>query len=324
MATKHEEIKKRINDYANTNDTDVIVYFGDITRDEYESLAAECSARKLRKNIVLLMVTLGGDPNAAYRIARMLQECYKTVLPEDIKASARPRGTFSIYVDTLCKSAGTIVCLGADRLILSEKAELGPIDVQLRKQDEVGERTSSLTPIQAIQFLQTESVRLFKRHFTELRDPNDLGFSTKMAAGIATEMTVGLLTAIYQQLDPIRLAEVDRSLRVALYYGERLMHDGNLNEGVIEKLLANYPSHGFVIDRKEAGELFSKVEPPTRELAEIMEYFRPLAEWTIEQDQNLVLFASDEPTPPPPSDPASQRQAYSTVPRGTSAPEAVT
>lgn len=309
MATKHEEIKKKIGDYSNRTDTDVVVYFGDITRDGYESLAVACSDRKLRKHVVMLMVTLGGDPNAAYRIARMIQECYKTVSPRDVRPNTQPRGTFSIYVDTLCKSAGTIVCLGADRLILSENAELGPIDVQLRKQDEVGERTSGLTPIQAIQFLETQSVRLFKRHFTELRDPNDLGFSTKMAAGIATEMTVGLLTAIYQQLDPIRLAEVDRSLKISHDYGERLTHDGNLKEGAIEKLLAKYPSHGFVIDRKEAGELFSKVEPPSRELVEIMEYFRPLAEWTIEQDQDLVVFVSDEPNLPAPSDTAAPPQA---------------
>ena len=162
MATKHEEIKKKINDYSNRNDTDVIVYFGDITRDEDESLTVACADRKLRKHVMMLMVTLGGDPNAAYRIARLLQERYKTVSPRDVGPTRQPRGTFSIYVDTLCKSAGTIVCLGADRLILSENAELGPIDVQLRKQDEVGERTSGLTPIQAIQFLETQSVRLFR------------------------------------------------------------------------------------------------------------------------------------------------------------------
>ena len=55
---------------------------------------------------MLLMVTFGGDPNAAYRIARVLQENYKTVSPKVPKPA--PRGSFSIYVDTFCKSAGTI------------------------------------------------------------------------------------------------------------------------------------------------------------------------------------------------------------------------
>src|SRR5262245_15540943 len=117
---KRDEIKKQINEYASANDTDVVVYFGGITRNQYEYLAAECATRKLRKHVVLLMVTLGGDPNAAYRIARVFQEHYQTVSPKEVQQNAAPRGSFSIYVDTFCKSAGTIVCLGADRLIMSD------------------------------------------------------------------------------------------------------------------------------------------------------------------------------------------------------------
>jgi hypothetical protein len=320
MATKHEDTRKKINEYANANDTDVVAYFGDISRDEYESLAVEIAGRRLRRNVLLLMVTLGGDPNAAYRIARLFQEFYNTVSAKGNKgaSSPEPRGTFSVYVDTVCKSAGTMVCLGADKLILSDKAELGPIDVQLRKEDEVGERRSGLMPIQAMQFLETESVRLFKRHFVALRDPANLGFSTRMAAGIATEMTVGLLTAIYQQLDPVRLAEVDRSLQISLDYGGRLAHDGNLKEGAIERLVAEYPSHGFVIDRKEVRELFARVEEPSSQLAEAMSYFRPIAAWAIEQNQNLVVFLCDEP-----SAPAPRAQPASVVPSQQRTSEAV-
>ena len=51
------------------------------------------------------------------------------------------------YVDTVCKSAGTILALGADVIIMSQYAELGPIDVQLQKEDEVGESTSGLVGI---------------------------------------------------------------------------------------------------------------------------------------------------------------------------------
>lgn len=294
-----DEIKPKINEYANKNDADIVVYFGDITREHYDYISSACASRRLRKNVILLLVTFGGDPNAAYRIARMFQNAYKTVAEKDVRtATASARGTFTVYVDSFCKSAGTIICLGADRLLMSEQAELGPIDVQLRKQDEVGERTSGLTPIQAIQFLETQSVRMFKRHFTELRDPSDLGFSTKMAAGIATEMTVGLLTAIYQQIDPIRLAEVDRSLKISHDYGQRLKNNGNLKPNAIENLLAKYPSHGFVIDRKEAGDLFARVDTPDEELAEIMGYFRPMADWMIERDDNLVVFVSEQPPPP--------------------------
>lgn len=49
------------------------------------------------------------------------------------------------------------MCLGADKLIMSGNGELGPIDVQLFKQHEVGERESGLTPIQAMLFRSTIS-----------------------------------------------------------------------------------------------------------------------------------------------------------------------
>ena len=292
-----DQIHKDLDAYAEKNDTDLVAYFGDITRERYRQLNRQLQKRKLRKNILLFLITYGGDPNAAYRISRAFQECYNTIdkVKGDLPSSSAGRGgTFTVYVDSICKSAGTIICLGADKLIMSENSELGPIDVQLRKQDEVGERTSGLTPIQAIQVLETQSVKLFDRHFRELRNPENLGFSTRMAASIASQLTIGLLTAVYQQIDPIRLAEVDRSLKISGDYGSRLANNGNLKDGAIEKLLAKYPSHNFVIDRSEAGELFSIVERPDQELMQIADYLRPIAEWTLDQESGFVVLLSTE------------------------------
>ena len=36
----------------------------------------------------------------------------------------------------------------------------------------------------------------------------------------------------------------------------------NVTEGGVEKLVLGYPSHGFVIDRKEARAIFNKVSCP--------------------------------------------------------------
>lgn len=110
----------------------------------------------------------------------------------------------------------------ADRHFVTETAELGPIDAQLRKLEEVGERTSGLTPIQATNFLAAESAALFAKHFRELRFSEEWTFSTKMAADLAAHMTIGLLSPLYQQIDPIRLAEAQRQVRVISDYGERI------------------------------------------------------------------------------------------------------
>ena len=71
-----------------------------------------------------------------------------------------------------------------------------------------------------------------------------------MAAETATQLTIGMMEPLYSQIDPIRLAEVERSSRIAKKYGERLQTD-NLNKDALERLIGDYPSHNFVIDRNE-------------------------------------------------------------------------
>ena len=175
---------------------------------------------------------------------------------------------------------------------MTDRAEFGPIDIQLRKTDEVGERSSGLTPMQALQYLENQSVSLFKRHFKELRFDEELQFSTKMGAEIATNLTIGLLGRLYEQLDPIRLAEVDRSLRISTEYATRLA-TGNLKPKALERLLADYPSHSFVIDRAEAQEIFNKVTEPPAKLYEIGEFFRNMGANYLEQKEPFVSFVNE-------------------------------
>jgi ClpP class serine protease len=40
-------------------------------------------------------------------------------------------------VSGYCKSAGTLIALGANELAFGEHGELGPLDVQIAKRDEV-------------------------------------------------------------------------------------------------------------------------------------------------------------------------------------------
>ena len=139
-------------------DADVYTYIGPIYPPDDQLLVELIRDNKSRKNALLIFDTPGGSADATYRIARAFQRTYKTrePLPED-------RGRLIIYVHEICKSAGTLLTLAADELILSQLGELGPIDVQLRKDDEVGERMSGLTPHQALETLQMESGQHFAR-----------------------------------------------------------------------------------------------------------------------------------------------------------------
>lgn len=278
-------IQKQIDFVSENMDADVIIYSGNIKWPYDDYLIDECRKKRSRRNVLLILTTSGGQPDAAYRIARCLQQAYRTVIEESSGRDAKI-GNFIVYVSGVCKSAGTLICLAADKLIMSGNGELGPLDTQLREKHEVGERTSGLTPIHAVDFLTKRASTMFESFFNSLRFSGSK-FSTKIATDVAAQMTTGLLAPLAGQIDPIRLAEVERSLSVSLLYGERLKTN-NLQEGTLETLIHGYPSHEFVIDKSETRELFKCVEDPCDPLREIGKYCSQF----VDEGEPSVTFAS--------------------------------
>lgn len=250
-------------DFYAEHDADLAIYAGEVNRVGAD-LVAQLLREKEHKNLVLVLATYGGDSNAAFKIARTCQTAYKTLaVPGRNQLRANPdRGTFTVYVPKICKSAGTIITLGANAVMMDVDAELGPIDIQLRKQDEVGELTSTLTPVQAIQSLHRKMADAFVETFGTLRFDERSSFSSKMAGELAGNLIGALVGPISSQIDPYRLAETERMLRISEEYGEKL-NVGNLKQGALQKLVHGYPSHGYVIDLIEAKTLFDSVNAPT-------------------------------------------------------------
>ena len=85
---------------------------------------------------------------------------------------------------------------------------------------------------------------------------------------------------------------MDRSLRIASDYGERI-GKSNLKPKALERLLAGYPSHSFVIDREEAGEIFEKVEEPSEELRRLAEVYEHVADYYETHAAPFCFFLSD-------------------------------
>jgi len=155
----------------------------------------------------------------------------------------------------------------------------------------------------------TWRIALFKRHFRQLRFDDDLGFSTKAAAEIATNLSVGLLGPIYAQMDPMRLGEVERLLRISAEYGERITRNrsaNNVKDGGLERLLAKYPSHGFVIDKTEGRDIFRKIDDPTDAQQDFVDFWNDYAQRYIYGDNAFTGYFCNEPTPPSPSTPEGQ------------------
>jgi hypothetical protein len=293
VAKSWKDVEAHIDSVANDLDADVYAYFGEISREGAARLSNHLTKNKARKNALLMLATYGGDANGAYLIARQIQAIYGTKKSQGYKGATDP--TFSCFVPTFCKSSGTILAIGADKLIVCPDAEFGPIDIQVRKHDEVGERTSGLTTAEALTALQGRSKIAFVDFFKGLRFDPQLLFSTKMAAEVAGTLTVGLFKPVLEQLDPMRLAEMERTLRVSAEYGRRL-DVGNLKDGGLTRLLTEYPSHGFIIDSMELREIFSRVEDASPDLRTIADDLNFFYRSYLEKDDPFVFSLSKKPS----------------------------
>ena len=193
---------------------------------------------------------MGGDADTAYRIARCLQFKYEQ---------------FSLYVWGYCKSAGTLVATGANELILSDYGELGPLDVQMFKRDELGEMQSGLTVMDTLTALQDNALMTLENFFLNIKSKGRNAITLKTATQIATELTTGLFAPLYSQVDPLHVGEAGRALTIASNYGNRLLSKGsNIEPSKLDHLISHYPVHSFVIDLDEAKMLFNRVREPTQ------------------------------------------------------------
>ena len=244
-----QSVQELANIVADASDTDVILYNGLLERHQDGLLIGECIKRQKRKNVLLILVTLGGDADSAYRIARCLQTKYEH---------------FSLYVSGFCKSAGTLVAMGAHQLVVSDHGELGPLDVQMSKKDELWQTQSGLTITDTLGSLQDRAFVAFEEFFLNITTASQGSITLKTATQIATELTTGLFAPLYGQLDPLHVGEAGRAMSIATWYGKRLLGEGrNIGPNELEFITSEYPSHGFVIDRQEASKLFRDVREPT-------------------------------------------------------------
>lgn len=233
---------------------DIYVYSGQINLAGYHAVCEQLKKRQ-STSALLVLGTPGGDPHAGFRIARALQHAY---------------GEFSLLVPRYCKSAGTLIAIGAKTIYMADMSELGPLDVQVKKSDELNGFNSGLDIIQAVNNLQQSAMNAFRSYLNELH--SQARISTKIAADISTKLTAGLFEPIFAQIDPMRLAETQRAMEIAFAYGARLNEkSSNLRATGLADIVTKYPSHGFVIDRKEARSIFIDVQEPTGVLSQISE-----------------------------------------------------
>lgn len=245
---------------ADNEKSDIFLFNGVISSLSYHEILKVVAIDKSADRCILMITTYGGTAEDAYKIARWFQRFY-------------PK--FVVFPTSLCASAGTLIAIGASQLIMSPFSQLSPLDVQLPKLNELGERKSGMVTRSALSILEKSAFNFWQYFMLEikLRGYGNITFET--CAKIATRICSTVFSEMYKQIDPDILGQDERDLSVAFDYGTRLASVGNnISEESIDKLVKGYSSHDFVIDAEEATTLFNQVDASSEDLFKLTSALR--------------------------------------------------
>ena len=224
--------------------TDVYIYSGSIERSSDWAFIDLVSKNISSSTCIVIMCSGGGSPDAAYKMARYLQLKYDS---------------YSVLITGMCKSAATLFAIGASELIFCPFGELGPLDIQLQKEDKLIGAESGLNISEAFNSLENRASSVFHHQIIELMRISGGVVTFKTASEVATGVISALYGPIFSQIEPEEVGSRARAMRIGEDYAKRLDVSGNLMPHSIQALSTHYAAHSFVIDYGEATTLFKKV-----------------------------------------------------------------
>lgn len=230
------------------------------------------------EEIVLFLYTQGGDTLAAWGIVNLIREyCDR----------------FTAVVPFRCLSAGTLVVLGADQVLLAPGAQLGPIDPSV----------SSPHNPPAPGPPQPGRVSLLP---VSVEDVVGFLHLAQGEGGIRSEEPMAkVFAALADKVHPLALGAVHRAREQVELLARSLLKshiDDDTRVQVIIDYLAKLPSHQYLISRREARGVFGDdfVVPIPQELErEVWDLYRAYQRWlelTAPYSAEAVLGSDDSKT----------------------------
>jgi ATP-dependent protease ClpP protease subunit len=227
-----------------------------------------------KASLVILLDTSGGNVYSAVKIMDTLRTQYTDI---------------TIVVAQKAKSSGTMMCCGADRLVMSSISELGPLDKPMPHPDNETAQISALDIVKSIDGLLDTAEEREKQLAKEINDEFSIPMSKSLA--LASDSISKLISPMLCKEDGKIYNQAMRLLAIAEKYGTEFLtgfmlkdiSDSKLKERlakfVIRRLVWLYPDHSFAIRRNELREMFFIVEN-----AEEVDYWDEL--WK-EYEQNI-------------------------------------
>lgn len=193
------------------------------------------------KALDVIIQTPGGDIDAAFNNVKLLRNSSKSI---------------NMIIPLYSKSAGTLMCIAGDSIIMTAIAELGPLDTQIREEQEGGppKYRSALNGFKALEQVQLHTLETMD--MTTKLILRRSGMKISEAITLATKFSGSTSGTLYQQLDPTKIGEYARALEIGERYGiiilaRYLNWAEEKADKAIKLLVKSYPGHGFVIDCDE-------------------------------------------------------------------------
>lgn len=222
----------------------------------------------LPNKISLFLYTRGGSTLASWSIANLIMQFCEE---------------FEVIVPSKAHSGGTLICLGANRIVMTKQATLGPIDPSVNtplNPQIPGAPPHAKAPV------SVEAIR----GFIDLAK-NDLKIKRDNNLAI-------VLTNLAEKVHPLVLGEVYRAQSQIKMLARKLLAKQIKNEEKIQRIISflssESGSHDYTINRKEAKEeLGLSIEKPDSEfyqlIKQIYDDIRNELELNVKFDPNSVL-----------------------------------
>lgn len=198
------------------------------------------------EKITLFLYTNGGNTLTAWSLVNLIRSFCKD---------------FEVIIPSNCFSSGTLICLGANNLVMTKQATLGPIDPSIN---------GPLNPM--IPGVPDPNIKVP----VSVEHVNAYIEMAKKDFGIKNQKSMtDILLHLSDKIHPLTLGQVYKSKSQIQMLARKLIKwqklDVDKEDTVIKFLCSESGSHDYSIRRKEALEVFGlPIEKPTMELYSII------------------------------------------------------
>mgnify|MGYP003575343685 CR=1 FL=1 len=211
-----------------------------ISEDVHDYFVNHLDSFNLPNKISLYLYTRGGDTMAAWGLINLLKQFCKE---------------YEVIVPSKARSAGTLICLGANNIVMTKQATLGPIDPSLNSPLNPQNPAMPQNP-QARVPVSVESIKGYFDYAMQELKVEDEGHLASIFAGLSNQIHPVVIGNVFRSRAQIQM--LAKTL-LSQHFGE----DDKVQK-IIKFLCSDSGSHDYPIYRREGRDYLGlNIETPS-------------------------------------------------------------